>query len=116
MAQVRRPYAEGGAAPLRRRSESTIRSSRSLGPATWLWATSPADRPDEVYERCWRSEALATAGKLGDYFIATDAVYDKPENIVRKPGGYWLNFETYYLSVSRGSCLGSRERRQALPG
>ena len=56
----------------------------------------------EVYERTGDQKALATARKLGDYFVATDAVYDKPENIVRKPGGYWLNFETYYLSCIEG--------------
>ena len=56
----------------------------------------------EVYERTGDGKALATARKLGDYFIATDAVFDKPEVILRKPGGYWLNFETYYLSCIEG--------------
>jgi DUF1680 family protein len=56
----------------------------------------------EVYERTGDQKALATARKLGDYFIATDAVFDKPEVIFRKPGGYSLNFETYYLSCIEG--------------
>jgi DUF1680 family protein len=56
----------------------------------------------EVYERTGDGKALETAKKLGDYFIATDAVYDKPENMVRKPGGYYQNFETYYLSCIEG--------------
>jgi DUF1680 family protein len=56
----------------------------------------------EVYERTGDAKALATARRLGDYFIATDAVFDKPEIIRRKPGGYSLNFETYYLSCIEG--------------
>ena len=35
----------------------------------------------EVYERTGDRKALAAAQKLGDYFIATDPVYDKVENL-----------------------------------
>jgi DUF1680 family protein len=56
----------------------------------------------EVYERTGDQKALETAKKLGDYFIAIDPVFNKPEIIARKPGGYNVNFETYYLSCIEG--------------
>ncbi len=56
----------------------------------------------EVYERTGDRKSLETAKKLGDYFLATDAAFNRPENIVRKPGGYYVNFETYYLSCIEG--------------
>lgn len=62
----------------------------------------------EVYEQTGNKKALETARKLGEYFIATDSVYNKPENIARKPGGYHSNLEAYYLSCIEGlAALGS---------
>jgi DUF1680 family protein len=52
----------------------------------------------EVFERTGDKRSLETARKLGDYFIAIDPVFNKPEIIARKPGGYSPNFETYSLS------------------
>lgn len=56
----------------------------------------------EVHERCGDRKSLETAKKLGDYFIAIDPVFSKPELIARKPGGYKVNWETYYLSCIEG--------------
>lgn len=56
----------------------------------------------EAYERTRDKKVLETAKILGDYFIATDPVYNKPENIVRKSRSYFANLETYYLSCIEG--------------
>ncbi len=56
----------------------------------------------EVYERMGDRESLETAKKIGDYLIATDAVLNNPELMVRKPGSYWLNWETYNLQCVEG--------------
>ena len=70
----------------------------------------------EVYERTGDKKALETAKKLGEYFIVTDPVCNKPENMVRKPGGYYVNFETYYLSCIDGlAALGRVTEEDRLP-
>lgn len=56
----------------------------------------------EVYDRNHDPKVLETAKKIGDYFIATDAVFNTPESLIRKPGGYNVNCETYSLSVIEG--------------
>lgn len=57
----------------------------------------------EVYERTGDQKALATAKKLGNYFLATDRIFNRPENLVRKPGGGWQDgFETFYFSCIEG--------------
>lgn len=55
----------------------------------------------EVYERTGDQTALETAKKLGDYFIATDAVYNRAENI-GVGGTYAEGFCTCYLSCIEG--------------
>jgi DUF1680 family protein len=56
----------------------------------------------EAYERTGDPKLLETAKRLGDYFVATDSFYGRPELLIRKPGGYCLNWETYYLSCIEG--------------
>jgi DUF1680 family protein len=56
----------------------------------------------EVYDRTGRPSALALAKRLGDYFIATDSIYDKPENIRNVGGGYADGFVTCYFSCIEG--------------
>jgi hypothetical protein len=55
----------------------------------------------EVYEQTRRPLALEIARKLGDYFVATDSVYRKPENL---PLGGKLSegFQTCYFSCIEG--------------
>jgi DUF1680 family protein len=56
----------------------------------------------EVYDRTGDASALTMAKRLGDYFIATDAIYDKPENIRSVGGSYADGFVTCYFSCIEG--------------
>ena len=56
----------------------------------------------EVYDRTGNTNALALAKRLGDYFIVTDPVYDKAENIRSVGGGYADGFVTCYFSCIEG--------------
>jgi DUF1680 family protein len=56
----------------------------------------------EVYDRTGDVKALAAAKKLGDYFVATDPVFDKPENLRSVGGTYSDGFATYYFSCIEG--------------
>src|SRR5439155_21430372 len=56
----------------------------------------------EVYERTGEQSALAAAKKLGDYFVATDAIYDRPENLKSIGGTYADGFATCYFSCIEG--------------
>jgi DUF1680 family protein len=56
----------------------------------------------EVYDRSSDPSALALAKRLGDYFIATDAVYNKADNIRNVGGGYADGFVTCYFSCIEG--------------
>ncbi len=56
----------------------------------------------EVYDRTGDPSALALAKRLGDYFIATDPVYNKEENIRSVGGGYADGFVTCYFSCIEG--------------
>jgi hypothetical protein len=56
----------------------------------------------EVYDRTTDPSALALAKKLGDYFVATDSVYDKADNIRNVGGGYADGFVTCYFSCIEG--------------
>ncbi len=56
----------------------------------------------EVYDRTLNTNALALARRLGDYFIITDPVYNKEENIRSVGGGYADGFVTCYFSCLEG--------------
>ena len=56
----------------------------------------------EVYDRTGDPKALETAKRLGDYFVATDPVYDKPENLHNVGGSYSDGFATCYFSCIEG--------------
>ena len=56
----------------------------------------------EVYDGTGNASALALARRLGDYFIATDSVYNKEENIRNVGGGYADGFVTCYFSCIEG--------------
>jgi DUF1680 family protein len=56
----------------------------------------------EVYGRTGDPSALALAKRLGDYFVTTDPVYDKPENIRGVGGSYSDGFVTCYFSCIEG--------------
>ena len=56
----------------------------------------------EVYDRSGDTNALALAKRLGDYFITTDSVYDKAENIRSVGGSYADGFVTCYFSCIEG--------------
>ncbi len=56
----------------------------------------------EVYDRTGEAAALAAARRLGEYFLATDAVYDKPENLHAVGGTYSDGFATCYFSCIEG--------------
>ena len=56
----------------------------------------------EVYDRTGDTNALALAKRLGDYFVATDPVYDKAENIRSVGGSYADGFVTCYFSCIEG--------------
>jgi DUF1680 family protein len=56
----------------------------------------------EVYDRTGNTNALALAKRLGDYFILTDPVYNKAENIRNVGGGYADGFVTCYFSCIEG--------------
>jgi DUF1680 family protein len=56
----------------------------------------------EVYDRTGNANALALAKRLGDYFIVTDPVYNKEENIRNVGGGYADGFVTCYFSCIEG--------------
>jgi hypothetical protein len=56
----------------------------------------------EVYDRTGNTNALAPAKRLGDYFIVTDPVYNKAENIRTVGGGYADGFVTCYFSCIEG--------------
>ena len=55
----------------------------------------------EVYQRTGDRKALTAAQKLGDYFIATDPVYNKIENL-GVGGAYSEGFVTCYFSCIEG--------------
>jgi DUF1680 family protein len=56
----------------------------------------------DVYDRTGEPNALALAKRLGDYFVATDPVYDKSENIRNVGGSYSDGFVTCYFSCIEG--------------
>ena len=56
----------------------------------------------EVYDRTGDPNALALARRLGDYFVATDTVYNKAENIRSVGGSYADGFVTCYFSCIEG--------------
>lgn len=56
----------------------------------------------EVYDRTGDPSALTLAKRLGDYFVATDAVYNKPENLRNVGGSYADGFVTCYFSCIEG--------------
>ena len=56
----------------------------------------------EVYDRTGDPSALALARRLGDYFVATDPVYNKAENIRSVGGSYADGFVTCYFSCIEG--------------
>ncbi len=56
----------------------------------------------EVAEQTGDQRALALAKKLGDYFVATDAIYNQPENIRGVGGSYSDGFVTCYFSCIEG--------------
>jgi len=56
----------------------------------------------EVHDRTGNTNALALAKRLGDYFILTDPVYNKEENIRSVGGGYADGFVTCYFSCIEG--------------
>ena len=56
----------------------------------------------EVYDRTGNTNALGLAKRLGDYFITTDPVYDKAENIRSVGGSYADGFVTCYFSCIEG--------------
>jgi DUF1680 family protein len=56
----------------------------------------------EVYDRTGNTNALVLAKRLGDYFIVTDPVYNKAENIRSVGGGYADGFVTCYFSCIEG--------------
>ncbi len=56
----------------------------------------------EVYEQTRDTNALAMAKRLGDYFVSTDPVYDKAENIRTVGGSYADGFVTCYFSCIEG--------------
>jgi DUF1680 family protein len=56
----------------------------------------------EVYDRTGDTNALRLARRLGDYFVTTDPVYDKVENIRSVGGSYADGFVTCYFSCIEG--------------
>ena len=56
----------------------------------------------EVYDQTGDTNALRLARRLGDYFITTDPVYDKAENIRSVGGSYADGFVTCYFSCIEG--------------
>ena len=71
----------------------------------------------EVYDRTGDTNALVLAKRLGDYFVATDPVYDKAENIRSVGGSYADGFVTCYFSCIEGPGRpGPRDQGPALPG
>ncbi|MBN2294489.1 MAG: glycoside hydrolase family 127 protein [Pirellulales bacterium] len=67
----------------------------------------------EAYEQTGDEKMLQAAKKLGDYYIAIDPVFNKPEILARKPGGYVVNMETYYLSGIEGLAALGRVTKDA---
>jgi hypothetical protein len=56
----------------------------------------------EAYEITGDTNALATARRLGDYFVATDAVYCRKENLESVGGRHADAFATCYFSCIEG--------------
>lgn len=56
----------------------------------------------EVYQQTGQQRALEMALRLGNYFIATDPVFDNRENMKRIGGSYADGFETCYFSCIEG--------------
>ena len=56
----------------------------------------------EVYDRTGDTNALRLAKRLGDYFVVTDPVYNKAENIRSVGGSYADGFVTCYFSCIEG--------------
>ena len=56
----------------------------------------------EVHDRTGDTSALRLAKRLGDYFITTDPVFDKAENIRGVGGSYADGFVTCYFSCIEG--------------
>lgn len=56
----------------------------------------------EAYQRTGAPQALEMAQRLGNYFIATDGVFDNAENIRRIGGTYADGFVTCYFSCIEG--------------
>jgi hypothetical protein len=56
----------------------------------------------EVYDHTGETNALVLARRLGDYFVTTDPVYDKADNIRSVGGGYADGFVTCYFSCIEG--------------
>lgn len=55
----------------------------------------------EAYDATGSAEALAMARRLGDYYVNTDAILDRPE-LVQKFGNYASGFATCYFSSIEG--------------
>jgi DUF1680 family protein len=56
----------------------------------------------ELYDQTGNSNALAMARKMGDYYLATDSVYDQPANLTAVGGSYADGFVTCYFSGIEG--------------
>ncbi|MGD0536713.1 MAG: beta-L-arabinofuranosidase domain-containing protein [Verrucomicrobiota bacterium] len=63
----------------------------------------------EAYAETGNPAALAAARRLGDYFVATDTVYCRPENLQNVGGGFADAFSTCYFSCIEGLVALARE-------
>jgi hypothetical protein len=63
----------------------------------------------EAYAETGNPTALAAARRLGDYFVATDTVYCRPENLQNVGGGFADAFSTCYFSSVEGLVALARE-------
>ena len=63
----------------------------------------------EAYEETANPKALAAARKLGDYFVATDNIYCRPENLTSVGGSHADAFSTCYFSCIEGLVSLARE-------
>ena len=63
----------------------------------------------EAHTETGNPAALAAARRLGDYFVATDTVYCRPENLQNVGGGFADAFSTCYFSCIEGLVALARE-------
>ncbi len=68
----------------------------------------------EAYEQTGNPTALAVARKLGDYFVNTDPVYCRAENLTSVGGTYADAFSTCYFSCIEGLVALARDTGGAL--